>query len=215
MAEKRKGTYVHPNKLFRVSDEAQLLDFLVTRGFGTLVAVTDEGLKGASIPFVVDRGKRRLRFHLARGNALVPALTEGTQAFLTVNGPDAYISPDWYQSPDQVPTWNYVAVHVQGSCGPLAEEDLPVLLDDLSAMREERLLPKTPWTRAKMTPERDERMRRAILPFEFRITSLEGTWKLSQNKEGADYDGAVAGLEARGDAMSAGVAGLMKHDSHS
>lgn len=201
---------MHPNKLFGAEDRHQLFAFVKERGFGTIVAQTSDGLRGVSVPFVTDVGADRLRFHISRGNRLVSAFGAECDVMVIVNGPDAYVSPDWYESANQVPTWNYVAVHLQGICRPLPEDALPIQLDDLSAHFEAQLAPKAPWTTAKMDPRIYERMRGHILPFEIEVTAIEGTWKLSQNKHGADYEGAIAGLEGAGDAGSAAIAKLMR-----
>ncbi len=201
---------MHPNKLFRVEDRHHLFAFVKERGFGTIVAQTGEGLRGVNVPFVTDTADNRLRFHCSRGNRLVETFGSECDVMIIVNGPDAYISPDWYEGENQVPTWNYVTVHMQGVCRPLPEDALPSQLDDLSAYFEARLAPKAPWTTGKMDPEIYERMRRHILPFEVEVSDIEGTWKLSQNKHGADHEGAVAGLEATGDTGSAAIAALMR-----
>jgi len=201
---------MHPNKLFQVEDRHRLFDFVRTRAFGTLVVQTADGLQGVSIPFVTDVEHSRLRFHLSKGDRLLETVGGECDALMIVGGPDAYVSPDWYEAQGAVPTSNYVTVHIQGVCRPLPEEALPQQLDDLSALYEARLAPKKPWTTAKMDPDVYTRMRGRILPFEFEVTVIEGTWKLSQNKHGADYDGVIEGLEGTGDAGSAAIAELMR-----
>jgi len=113
-----------------------------------------------------------------------------------VTGPESYISPDWYGADDQVPTWNYVAVHLRGRLEPLPPEALHPMVDDLSAIFESRLLPKKPWVSTKMSDGVMERMLRMILPFRLVIETVEGTWKLGQNKTPEQRAGAVAGLQA-------------------
>lgn len=208
---------MHPNKSFRVMDRSRLLGFVRQRSFGQIVAVTASGLRGASIPVLVDDNGEAasLRFHLSRGNELVPALKDGAEVFATFLGADAYISPDWYGVPDQVPTWNYIAVHVRGKAEALPAEALPQILDDLSAEHEARLSPKTPWTRAKMTPEKEAAMRNGIVGFALRIESIEGTWKLGQNKSEAVIHGAISGLNKNPDPMSQEMAQLMREELES
>ncbi len=118
-------------------------------------------------------------------------------------GPDAYISPDWYGTDDQVPTWNYLAVEAEGPLRPLDETELVALLDDLSAAHEARLAPKPPWTRAKMTPGRFEGMLKAIVGYELAIEDLRGTRKLGQNKDEATRRAAAAGLAPFNPALAA------------
>jgi transcriptional regulator len=100
--------YVAP--VFKAED-AKAWDFVARRGFGTLIAV-DEGRPVAShLPFLVERTETgaRLAMHVARVNPLHGIVTRAPQVLLTVMGPDAYVSPDWYVQKDQVPTWNYVS----------------------------------------------------------------------------------------------------------
>ena len=99
-----------------------------------------------------------------------------------VNGPDAYVSPDWYDGPDQVPTWNYIAVELEGPVRAMSEEGLIALLDDLSAANEARLLPKKPWTRDKMDAGKFQQMLGGITGFEMEVMAWRPTIKLSQNK---------------------------------
>jgi len=99
-----------------------------------------------------------------------------------VSGPHSYISPDWYNITDQVPTWNYVAVHLTGMLSPLPETSLPDVLERLSDNFEEQLLPKPVWKQSKMDQDALERMMRMIRPYRFTVQDVQGTWKLAQNK---------------------------------
>lgn len=137
----------------------------------------------AHVPFLLSPEGKVAELHLVRSNPIVRALLDTPLAArIAVSGPDSYISPDWYGVADQVPTWNYVAVHLTGTLELRPQEELRALLDRQSAGYEDRLLPKTPWTTAKMTPEVLDRMMRMIVPCRMRISDVDGTWKLSQNK---------------------------------
>jgi transcriptional regulator len=70
------------------------------------------------VPFVLNANGTEAELHLVRSNPIARAVTGPTQAVLAVTGPDGYVSPDWYDTPDQVPTWNYVAVHLRGHSAP-------------------------------------------------------------------------------------------------
>ena len=117
-----------------------------------------------------------------RSNPIVRELKEPINAVIAVMGPDAYISPDWYEIDDQVPTWNYVAVHLRGTLKLLSDEHLHPILDRISANMEDRLKPKMPWTSGKMNQEVYQKMQRQIVPVFMDVTDIQGTWKLSQNK---------------------------------
>lgn len=200
---------MHPNPAFRGEEAAANLAFAAARGFGILTAGGPEGPLCAHVPFLLGTGFVDL--HLARSNALGRAvMTAGRlPALIAVSGPDAYISPDWYGLEDQVPTWNYVAVHLRGVLEPLPEETLHKMVDDLSALHEARLLPKKPWASTKMTEGVMARMLRMILPFRLQLTGVEGTWKLNQNKTPEARAGAVEGLRGQEDVGSQGIAALM------
>lgn len=137
----------------------------------------------AHVPFLLDDMASYADLHLVRSNPIARALSSANQnARLAVTAPDSCISPDWYGTEDQVPTWNYVAVHFIGKLELQPQEHLHALLDWQSAHFESQLLPKTPWTSDKMSEGVMEKMMRAIVPVPFYIEDMQSTWKLGQNK---------------------------------
>ncbi len=176
---------MHPNPAFRQTPVARNIAFAREVGFGMLCVNGPDGPLVAHVPFLLSSDAGVAEVHLARSNPIARASLP-LSAMIAVQGPDAYISPDWYgppaEVPDQVPTWNYIAVHLRGTLYPLPTEALEAHVDALSTEHEVRLLPKAPWTKAKMTPGAMPRMMRMILPFELKINAIEGTWKLNQNK---------------------------------
>jgi transcriptional regulator len=198
--------YVHP--AFKV-DAVALQGLLVERGFGTLVAF--EGARPIAVhaPFLFDPVAGTIELHVARPNPIHAAIADNPRVLLTCMGPDAYISPDWYASDNQVPTWNYVAVHVTGRAALMPKDRLRDHVDRLSARFEGALLPKKPWTSDKMDANRLAAMLNAIVGITVKVESLEGQWKLGQHKGRADHDGAVAGLRSLGERSADAVADLM------
>jgi transcriptional regulator len=189
---------MHPNRAFAWEDREAMLGLVREVGFCTIFV---DGPFVVHAPVVVAEPDR-IRFHVARGNRAAAAL-DGARALLSCLGPDAYISPDWYGTPDQVPTWNYRAVEAEGPLRRLDEAELIALLDALSADHEARLAPKQPWTRAKMSPGRFEAMLKAIVGFEMSVEALRGTDKLGQHKKGAERDAAADGLAPFNPALAA------------
>lgn len=179
---------MHPNRAFEWQDREAMLAFVADISFCTIAV---DGPFVVHVPVVVDPPDR-LRFHIARGNRAAKAMAE--RAVVSCLGPGAYISPDWYGTPDQVGTWNYRTVEAEGPLRRLDEHELAALLDDLSDAHEARLAPKAPWTRAKMTPGRFEAMLKAIVGFEMTIEALRGTNKLGQHKSAPERQGAADGL---------------------
>ncbi len=178
---------MHPNSEYRKASRERNLEFAERRGFAVL-AVGGENAGQlplvSHIPFILTDDGATAHAHLVRSNPIAQCLRAGEgKAVLAVNGPDAYVSPDWHAGvADQVPTWNYVAVHLRGTLRLRPEDTLRAHLDALSARFEEELRPKPPWCTTKVAPERLAALMRAIVPIELAIETLDGTWKLNQNK---------------------------------
>jgi transcriptional regulator len=184
---------MHPNPVYRTGTEVAALAFARDRSFGILSVNGADGPLAAHIPF--DLGQGEVFLHLARSNPIARAALPAP-ALLAVSGPDAYVSPDWYGVVDQVPTWNYAAVHLRGVLEPLPQEALRPHLQRVSAQMEARLAPKPIWTLDKMSEDAIARMLRMIVPFRLAIASVESTMKLNQNKTDAQRAGAAAGIAA-------------------
>lgn len=200
---------MHPNPIYRQETAARNLAFAGSRGFGMLTIAGPEGPLVSHVPFTLGDGFAEM--HLVRSNPIARALAAPVPAVLAVVGPDAYVSPDWYGMEDQVPTWNYVAVHLRGQLGLLPPEDLRGQLDRLAATFEGRIAGKKPWVADKMNPDALERLMRMIVPVRLEIASVDGTWKLGQNKPGPARKGAAHGMEAAGiGAEIADLAALMR-----
>lgn len=191
---------MHPNPAFRTklnsADERVMLEALLREiGFGMLFLTTPDGPRVAHVAlFCTSDGA--VQFHLANGNAITRYLEEQT-ALIVVNGPDSYISPDWYEVPDQVPTWDYVSVELEGPVRKMDRGALIALLDNISRENEDRLAPKAPWTRGKMDMGKFDKMLGAITGFEMEVKAWRPTLKLSQNKPDEVRERVAVQLEAQ------------------
>ncbi len=184
---------MHPNPVFRQTEEAEAREVAAARGFGVLTAAHEGEVLPAHVPFLLEGV--RIEAHLVRSNPLARRLAEGPVAGkLIVSGPDGYVSPDWYGEPDLVPTWNYVAVHLSGRLALADPESLLAHLERLSARFEAGLAPKPPWTHHKMSEGVMERMMRQILPVEMAVERVESTVKLNQNRTTPARTGAAERL---------------------
>ncbi|MBJ7440873.1 MAG: FMN-binding negative transcriptional regulator [Sphingopyxis sp.] len=198
---------MHPNSAFRPRQD-DLAELLVREiGFAAIFASTPDGARVAHAPVVLSDDRATLQFHLARGNALTRHL-DGATALAVVQGPDAYVSASWYDAADQVPTWNYVAIEMEGVVRKLDDAALIAQLDTLSANHEARVGANPPWTRDKMNSALFSKMTGAIIGFELRITAWRPTIKLSQNKPADERNRVIAGVEASGHGA---LAQLMRH----
>ncbi len=195
--------------MFREIRSEVLAAWVAERGFGLIACAAGEGAAPltAHVPVLFEEGL--LRFHLSAANPLCAQLQQGARMLAVVSGPDAYVSPDWYEAANQVPTWNYCAVEIEGVPRALDRARTVQLLDDLSAHFEARLAPKPAWTRGKMDPAVFEAMLGGIVGFEVMVERFEGTAKLSQNKPDAVIARVAAALRLRTEAGSRAVAERM------
>jgi transcriptional regulator len=194
-------------------DRAASLAFAEAHGFGLACAWDGAKPIASSLPFYLgytDDGTPQALFHVARHNPLV-RFADGTSSWLlAVTGADAYVSADWYVSPDQVPTWLYQAVHLTGVVRKLSDGELAVQIDTLSAKFENRLLLKKPWTSSKMTAGRLDAMKKAIVGLEMKVEEVEGSFKLNQHKSEPDYAAVAAALSSQTEAGAQQIAQLMR-----
>lgn len=196
---------MHPNAAFRHQDR-DLLELLIEQiGFGMVFAQTPDGPRVAHVPLLSTKDGA-LQFHLARGNALTKHL-DGNTALVVINGPDGYVSPRWYADPAQVPTWNYVALELEGRVRRVDSDATLAMITELSDQHEARVAEGQPWTMDKLPPEKLRGMLAAIVGFEIEVQAWRETLKLSQNKDAAERARVAAGLESEG---SAAIAQLMR-----
>jgi transcriptional regulator len=198
---------MHPNLAFRHADRGLLETMIEEIGFGMVFASTPDGPRVAHVPLLWT-GDGAVQFHLARGNALTRHL-DGAIVLAVINGPDGYVSPRWYAGggAEQVPTWNYVALELEGRVRRMDEAGLLGQIAALSEQHEGRVSEGTPWTMAKLSETRLRGLVGAIVGFELEIQAWRETVKLSQNKTADDRALVANGLEAEG---SPAIAQLMR-----
>jgi transcriptional regulator len=189
-------------RVFEEHDLGLLHELIEAHPFGMLIAPGEGPVPMiAHLPFLLDRARGprgTLLAHVARPNPIRQALEAGVPVLAVFRGPHGYVSPGWYSSRDEVPTWNYAVVHAHATPAPLDDEGLRASLAGLAAVHE-RGQPD-PWTLADLTPETMGELFPAIAGFALTITGLEAKLKLSQNRKPEDREGALRGLAARGEA---------------
>jgi len=202
---------MHPNPIFRRTADARCLDLIRSRAFGQITVYTDGQLLAAHVPLLLSEDAATVDIHLVRSNPIARALSTPLKALVTINGPDGYVSPDWYGADDQVPTWNYTAVQLRGTLEILDHAEMRDMLDRQSAHFEDQL-PKTPWTTDKMTPAVLDKMMRQIVPCRLTISDLQSTFKLNQNKPDDARFRAADAMETSGIGLeTAALAALMRN----
>lgn len=187
---------MHPNAAFR-TDDRDLMEALIEEiGFGMIFAITADGPRVAHTP-LVSTGDGAVQFHLARGNALTRHI-DGMTVLAVVNGPDAYVSPRWYAAAGQVPTWNYVALELEGRVRRMDVDGLTGFLETLGAREETRIVEGQHWTMDKVPPTDLRAMLGQIVGFELEVQAWRPTFKLSQNKDAGERTRVADALEAHG-----------------
>ena len=188
---------------FRVDDVPQMHALMRARPFAALISGGSAGLYASHLPTVLkdDGPYGVIECHLARANPHWKDLAEGNEALMIFQGPEGYITPNWYPSKAQhgkvVPTWNFAVVHANGRPEVMKDKNwLHRHVTELTA-QQERYEAK-PWAPSDAPATYIEAMLRGIVGFRFAITRLEGKWKMSQNREVQDRDGVAKGLGKRG-----------------
>ena len=190
---------------FQEDDVQEMHAVMRAHPFATLVSQATGALTADHVPLVLhDEGSHgTLHGHLARANPLVRAeAAHGSEALVVFQGPQGYVTPSWYASKREhgkvVPTWNYVAVHARGALSFHRDTEWMMRhLEALTAQHESHR--ELPWAVSDAPANYVERMLRGLVGFEIPIESLEGTWKMSQNKSAADREGVERGLRPTGE----------------
>ena len=191
---------MHPDPRYRTDDRALCESLIDDIGFGMVFAATPDGPRVAHTP-LLSTGDGAIQFHLARGNALARHLA-GETALIVVNGPDAYVSPRWYANRDTVPTWDYVALELEGRVRRMDDDGLEAFLHAAIEKHEGRLA-GTPWLAQESSDKVWSGLFRGIVGFEMEVLAWRPTLKLSQNKPAEDRERIALGLEQAGSAALA------------
>ncbi len=195
---------------YKNEDINEIKDFLVNNSFGILVNQVDGKPWATHIPLELDidlEGKDILVGHIAKANPQWKHFKEGTQVLCIFNGPHSYVSSSWYKE-EEVPTWNYIAVHVYGTLKIQTEEALLASLHKLVDKYE--AYSKEPVSSRTMSPK-TMRQVKGVVGFEIKVEDIQATYKLSQGRE-HDHPKIISELEER-DASSVAVAQAMKKNN--
>ena len=185
-------------------------------GLAALVTLGSDGLNANHIPLELDPAPPPfgiLRGHVARGNPVWRDYSRDVEALAVFQGPQAYISPSWYQTKREtgkvVPTYNYIVVHAYGPMRIIEDRTwLRGLVERLTNRYEAGRA--EPWKVTDAPADFVEQMLGAIVGIEIPLTRLVGKWKASQNRPSPDRDGVVTGLREMNDRDAQAMSGLVK-----
>lgn len=202
---------------FRETDPATLHALMRANPLGALVVMTPAGLEANHMPFQLSlspQGELSLRAHIPIGNSLWQQPASGdTDALVIFQGPQSYITPSWYPSKQvhgqAVPTWNYAVVHASGCLRFI--RDKVWLLEHVTALTNQHEAPQAlPWQVSDAPADYLQSMLDKIVGIEIAVTTLQGKWKVSQNRPSPDRLGVVAGLETQGSEQGRAMAALVR-----
>jgi transcriptional regulator len=181
-------------KKFQNTDASQVQDFIRENGFGIIVSKTDESIDATHISLQLSEDGKKLHGHVSRANPQWKNFVVHPEVLVIFNGPHAYISSSWYNH-ENVPTWNYIAVHVYGKIRLIEGDALELSLKQLVDRYEKQSA--SPVSVEKMSPEYFRKQVQGLVGFEITITNMEAAYKLSQNRDKVNHDAIISALEKR------------------
>ena len=194
-------------KFFRIEDPRVIFSLIEEHPLGTLITPTPAQLHITHVPFAVGP-EARLGGHMARANPHWRVLADHPAATVVFRGPDAYVSPTWYDHRN-VPTWNYLAIHVHGPVAVISEPEARRRAMSAQVDRYEAARPD-PYRLGEQPEEFVHAQMRGIVVFELQIERMECTAKLSQNRDAKNRAAIIERLRARGRHADAATAALME-----
>lgn len=196
-------------EIYKNENQEEIKKFLQENSFGILINQTDGKLCATHIPLELDTnkdGNQILAGHISKENPQWKGFTDNDQILAVFSGPHSYISSSWYDH-ENVPTWNYIAVHVYGKIkiieGEAVIESLKKLVDKYERNSENPI-------RVADLSKKTMMQTRGIVAFEIEITEIQATRKLSQNRDDKNYQNIISELEKTEDVQAIAVANEMK-----
>jgi transcriptional regulator len=196
--------------LYKNDNQEEIQNFLHQNGFAVLVNQTEGKLWATHIPLVLDindKGKQVLVGHVSKLNPQAESFKSNTEVLAIFSGAHSYISSSWYDH-ENVPTWNYLAVHVYGKVTIYNHEQAVNSLKKLVYKYETKS--KNP-IRIENLSEKTMREAHGIVAFEIEITGIEAQKKLSQNRDDKNYQNIISELEKTNDFQANAIANEMKN----
>ena len=195
---------------FEVKDLSVIKAFMISHSFAQIITNLNGVPFSSHVPLLLDQiGEHdRLLGHVAKANKQWIEFDGKTDALIVFTGPHAYISPSWYANENLVPTWNYVSVHAYGKPNIISNptdtvEVMRKLIDSYESNATGN------WSIDNLSSDFIEKKIKGIVTFEIPIDRVEGKFKLSQNRELEDRQGAIQGLLDSGDIEAGKVAQFM------
>lgn len=201
-------------KMFENLNSEAIGQFIRSNPFGMIISQSNGNMTATHIPMelVIDENKNwTIVGHISKANAQGETFEEGSEVLIVFQGAHSYISSSWYGHLN-VPTWNYLAVHLYGSISIQSEDEVHKALTRLMDSYES---PETsPAAMNKLPEVYVHSQLKGVVGFEVRVNRIQGAYKLSQNRNDADYRNIISELEKLNEANAALIAEEMKKMRH-
>jgi transcriptional regulator len=195
---------------FKNNNIVEVLDFVQNNSFGIIVSQHNAKLVATHFPLQLhknEEGKYVLQGHLSRANPQGKFFENGVEVLAIFNGPNSYISSSWYNH-ENVPTWNYIAVHIYGTIKIIEGDKVIQALTQLVDKYEQKS--EHPVSVTNMSTEYLASQLKGIIAFEIEITDVQSAYKLSQNRDNVNHENIVKELRKSGDENSNAIADAME-----
>ncbi len=163
--------------IYQLENPDSIRAFLKENAFGILINQTNGKLWATHIPMELDynsEGKEILHGHLSKENPQGIAFENNAEVLAVFTGPHAYISSSWYDH-ENVPTWNYSAVHVYGKVKIIHAE---ALIDSLTKLVDKYEQASACPVKVSELSKATMRQAKGVIGFEIEITQIEATQKM-------------------------------------
>ena len=190
-------------KLYREEDREKIIEFLKQNNFPVVVSHDGEELVATHLPVEIIAGEGdalTILGHMSRANPQWKSFGE-QEVLLIFQGAHTYISPRWYNHVN-VPTWNYMMVHIYGRVQAGEGEELHLLLSKLVGSHEAG----TSYRLENLPEDFVQKEMKGVFGFALNVTRIDAGYKLSQNRNDEDHENIIRELEKRGDENSKEVA---------
>jgi len=195
--------------LYKNENAEEIQNFLRDHGFAVLISQAGGKLVASHIPLILDvtaEGAQILVGHLSKLNPQANSFNDQEEVLAVFSGAHAYISSSWYDH-ENVPTWNYIAVHVYGTIRLYNEAET---ISSLKKLVDRYEINSENPVKVQELSEKTMREARGIVAFEIKITSIEAVKKLSQNRDAKNYENIITALKKTNDTQAIAVAEAMK-----
>lgn len=195
-------------KFFQIDDFKEIEQFVKSNSFGMIITEKHGKPLATHLPLILQKkgDDYYISGHIAKGNPQWKTLNGNSNVLIIYQGPHAYVSSSWYEK-ENVPTWNYQAIHLYREATVLSEQetmdDLKTLLAKYEQYRENPVL----WDNLA---ESTQMQAKAIIGFKVKINKVEAAYKMSQNRNEQDYNNIIKKLEDEHNSSSNAVADVMR-----